>query len=438
MDDFGEDLQILRYIYRDAVKKIGPQAYAQAALHAFAQSPSSVTKRAAYMSIRDLTLTAGYSVTLSHWQSPSYDSSTYDEAGTRRGRITANVNDYTRDQHELANRYGQHFIASYIRHLPTVRVHAYATSSGMAAYTTALMAIIGSSAHLGLPILAGKQSYFQNKAILTALCGKRLVWIDESRTDAVIAQIQALHPAAVCIDTIGNTPSIHVADVISIWNYIRKSIKNDIWFLVDHTCAGPTVQFLKDMIVPPSFARLLVVESLNKHHQFGLDRVTGGIVWGVGKGVDQLYYYRNHGGTIISDVSAAALPTPNRRIFDLYHKRLIRNTALLVELLRRYLPSSYILSYPPEGVDTAVLPAFCTITARKSTAADWRRRIRMIIARARKQHIPLVAGSSFGLWTTRIYTVAANTQYEYPFFRIAPGMETAEEIRAIARIIDFK
>jgi hypothetical protein len=54
---------------------------------------------------------------------------------------------------------------------------------------------------------------------------------------------------------------------------------------------------------------------------------------------------------------------------------------------------------------------------------------------AKKSSIPLVHGTSFGLSTTRIYTVASHTFYERPFLRIAAGSETYLQILKLGELV---
>ena len=181
--------------------------------------------------------------------------------------------------------------------------------------------------------------------------------------------------------------------------------------------------------------RLVVFESLNKYHEFGMDRVTAGLVWGVGSDVGKLFTYRKNMGTNIPDASVIALPTPNRWMFDLRLRRLQRNCQYLAQELAEALGSKS--SRWVRGVSYATECTTFVLEFHKNHASlgTYKRFLHTLLARARKQSVQILAGTSFGLDHTRVYPVAAYTREEPPFLRIAVGTEDMDTVKKIYDVL---
>ena len=58
-----------------------------------------------------------------------------------------------------------------------------------------------------------------------------------------------------------------------------------------------------------------------------------------------------------------------------------------------------------------------------------------LIKLAKKRHIPLIAGTSFGFDVTRVYLTALHAnEYCTPFVRVSLGTETRGEIEALKKL----
>jgi len=64
-----------------------------------------------------------------------------------------------------------------------------------------------------------------------------------------------------------------------------------------------------------------------------------------------------------------------------------------------------------------------------------RRFVDIVLQEARARSVPLAAGASFGLGTTRIYHTASTSAHGEPFVRIAPGTEHRLEVEAVAGVL---
>jgi cystathionine beta-lyase/cystathionine gamma-synthase len=402
--------------------------------------------RALFETIRTLTHSAGPAITSSDWQSPSYDASGYLESGRQTGNIHATQNDYKRDQHEDAFAYEQLFCREYIDAPLKYQIHIHATHSGMAAFSTILAFLIGQH-HIKDSILVGSNVYFEVKQLLQSLLKEQYHEVDETDMHAMKEAIERWKPDAVFVDTIGNTPTMTVTHIRNVLATIRKASKKDIYCVIDNTTTSIFVQPFSPLFLQPSRVHVITFESLNKFHQFGMDGVFGGIICSKGGDTINLFNYRRNLGTNISDMAVLNLPTPNRNLLIKRMKRIERNAMIIATELDEACTSSKTsidhIVYP--GLEThpnhialdGFAGPFLTLAYKHN-----RQSIRILNAtatqflkNAKKEKIPLVAGTSFGLWTTRIYQTATNTKETTPFLRISPGSENLIAICRLSRVL---
>ncbi|MBI2485058.1 PLP-dependent transferase [Candidatus Uhrbacteria bacterium] len=383
------------------------------------------------------------------WQSPSFMHALFSEAGMQTGKITGTINDYKRDQNLDAAGYEERFVKEYIEAPLHLTPHAYATSSGMAAFTTVVNYLVQTGA-ITSPVLVGRESYFENKGILRKTFSGLMHFVDEMDTDAVLRAVEEHAPAAIFLDTICNTERVAAPDFSALIPRLAKAVKRPTFIVLDNSAAGVMYQPLQDFPVLFTNLRLIVVESLNKFYQFGFDRVTGGIIWSVGPYVSGLFSARVHLGTNLPDASARALAEPNKGLLVKRLGRISRNAEMLAHTLDKHLetqtnsPLSHVV-YPglpahPAYAWMGTRPfkgAFFVLVWKpgQQTVEQYKKFLRLAIEEAKRAHVPLIAGTSFGFNTTRVYLTALHAEQDTnPFIRISPGTETIEEIHALAEI----
>lgn len=396
---------------------------------------SRKTRESTYEFLRTNQTLLGSLLTSTDWQSPSFLHTTRSQAGRETGRIYATINDYKRDQHWDANRFEQAFLKEYIDGLVKFPVHIHATSSGMAAFTTIVNFLIGEG-KIKRGVLIGTSSYFENKSVARQLFGTKYHEIDDDDTGKLINAIKTVNPSVIILDSLTNSPTIQTPDIITTLQFLVKHAQEETYLVVDNTGLAAMLQLLPYLLGRRSPVRLIVFESLNKYHQFGMDRVTGGIMWGYGKGTDKLFDYRVHLGTNIPDMAAASLPTPNRKRLVARFLRHQRNAATLSTHLQRFIathPNSPFagISFPGRG-------SYFTVAFRKpfATVAVYKRFVGAAIHTAKQNGVPLVSGTSFGFNTTRIYLTAMRSTPNTPFVRISVGTEDAEAFEAVKQSLE--
>lgn len=427
MDVLKQD--ILRYLCDDAIRKLGRIRSAEAGrLNAVLHAIRNETRTADDAAFHALFVRChlaygelGGVLTAAHWQSPAIDASVADEAGDERGTIVANLNDYKRDMHAAAVSWEKSFASVYLAHPLTVPPVVYATGSGMAALTTAALTVSDALPEDG-KVAVGKHSYFENKELLSRIFpGERLVYFEERDPGA----LAAIAPHAVFADLLANDPDMTAVDLRGLLSACGR-LRHRVTVVADVTCLSA---LRVSRVRLPKRVALMLFESLNKFHQFGLDRVTGGVVWAYGMPADALYRTRDHAGLIISETSAATLPTPNRALFKRYLTRLTGNAAYLSEKLTAACAEKGItVCHAKDG-------AFVSIVIRQPHWRTYRRMLTRIMTLAKRRKVPLVYGTSFGLPITRIYTWVPRSRHEKVFLRIAPGLETGAELHRVLQVI---
>ncbi len=375
----------------------------------------------------------GGTLTADHWQSPAFDASYANEVGDEQGKILANINDYKRDQHPVGIAYEKAYVREYIPRLfgaPT----AFATTSGMAALTVAALVV-----RQRLPdtyrIAVGRHSYFENQELLHMMFPDDRITIFDEASPAALADIA---PHAIFFDLLANDPSMTVADVSRIYAFAGK-LRHHVDMVIDTTCVSMEHFRMPAHAYLARNVSLMAYESLNKFHQFGLDRTTGGILWAHGIPADTIYRVRDHAGVNISEAAAATMPSPNKKVHAGYLQRLATNAAEIARAISSlpHVRASYPGLASHAGFRTAkrigYTGAFVAIEFPGASYRTYRAVMQSVVREAKKSHVPLLAGSTFGTPVTRVYTWSPRSPFENIFLRISPGLESPEEM---VRVID--
>ncbi len=397
--------------------------------------------------VRGMQGVVGSLIASTDWQSPSFLHAVQSQAGRQTGKISGTVNDYKRDHHMDAAKYENAFRREYIDATFRIPPKVYLTASGMAAFSTAVTTLAAEGRMDG-PIMVGRGSYFENKQVLEQFFGDRLVFFDEMHFDGVLAMVKKIQPVAIVIDSLTNTADIAVPDLRRLLPAIARVVTQPTVLILDNTGMATAYQPFVDMPRVPSKLTLVVVESLNKYYQLGMDRVTGGVIWRTGLAPIGFFGSRMHLGTNMPDASVLSLPTPNRALLDKRLARLHRNATLLATALDAHIKTSHtpfshvvypgLPSHPAYSWSVDRFHGSFFILAFKPTFSHVRlskKFLGIAIDEARKGGVDIVAGTSFGFSTTRIYLTALHaSKYAKPFLRISVGTETRAEIDALTAI----
>ncbi len=412
--------------------------------------PELIQKKKEYSDVlRTLHATLAGLLSSGNWQSPSFWHTTTSQAGNETGKISVSANDYKRDMHADEKEYGQLFVKEYVDHSMRMAPFALPTSSGMSAVTTTLVHLQSRVEQDGV-VLAGKGSYFQNKWELEKLFPGRVQYVDEFDTNGIVQEAERLQPAIVFLDSICGAQSLAMPHLSVILPKLSGVLSSRSTLVLDNTGLATSYQPLADMpFTPLGGMHLIVVESLLKFHQFGFDRVGGGIMWTPAGTEKELFYTRMHLGTIMPDASVLAMPLPDRALFDARLARIGRNAKLLAQKLDEYIgegrgPIAHVVhpSLPVHGAhawakDLAFQGPFVTLVFKegKQDVSVYDAFASRIAKIAQKRGVDIYGGTSFGFDTTRLYVTARYaTGITAPFVRISAGTETRHEIDTLVRV----
>jgi cystathionine beta-lyase/cystathionine gamma-synthase len=370
------------------------------------------------------------------WQSPSFLHSTASSAGRQEGRIQAHWNDYKRDRHLDADGYERRYLRALVEGRSGLR--ALLTSCGMSAFTTVL-SFLQLEGKLDGPVLAGAGLYHESRLLLERALPGRLRLVDEGDRGSLLRAIDELRPSALFLDSLSNTKWMPVPDLARV---LERLAGTQTYLVVDNT--GLSI-FCQPFALARESVRLIVIESLLKYAQLGLDRANAGIIIARRDDADCLSAYREHLGTNVADVAVHALPRPDRGVLERRLARLERNALLLAERLRTRAADAVEVVYPglPSHRCAAVARRLrfrggCVSVGFAERDATLRRERALVgeaVAQAARRGVALVGGSSFGFDTTRIYLTAEGAEYGEPFVRIAAGTEHRLEVERVAEAL---
>lgn len=366
-------------------------------------------------------------ITSTDWQSPSYNHAISSQAGKQTGKIFGTLNDYKRDQHLDEALYEKQFMPKSFL--------TYLTNSGMGAFTTIMYFLIMNKKFKN-GVMIGSSSYFEIKEVVHKTI-PAVFEFEESNIQAITKQYLSKKPGVIILDTLSNTQRIIRPDIKQILTELSEIVSDETYIVIDNSCLGPAFNPF-DISIHNKYIKIICFESLNKYYQFGSDRVTAGIIYTKGTEQEDLFYAREHSGTNISDNSVYALPTPDKKILLKRLSRFERNANYIAKKLNEYLKENSTkidhVNYPGLSDDGELFHgSFFTFIFKKESQNInlYKNFIRKTLDNGRKLKINLIAGTSFGLDTSRIYLTALNSKYGEPFVRFSVGTESMWEIEKI-------
>lgn len=403
--------------------------------------------------IRNAYRQRGTAMCLGDWQSPIYDS-TY-EAGENRltKGICEHVLDYKRDGHLEALSYEKEFVDEYLSHLGAKNLKAYLSNSGMGSFSTVLQWIAHeSNIAFNVRAMAVTPMYFENIHLSRGYFPD-LVQVDMNKPGAdILGSLRLAKPNLVICDNVTNCGEVMFHNVDAVLKWAKDECTEPVTILLDTTCLPVFLMPFGWLADLPERVSVIMIESLAKYHQFGMDTVTGGIM--LAQMSDALHSNfakaRARFGANITDASVGALPAPNYTRLERRMKRHARNTRIIAKALTEIAANEKGIVQSVSWLDEKNSPE--SIAVNLSWFAGTCLTVRMkegyrsipqyrefeynVMERAREYGLPLALSTSFGFDTTRLYVTAPATKFEPPFLRISVGTETAGQIALLVRILE--
>lgn len=379
----------------------------------------------------------------SDWQSPLYASTFKLELNRYNDPIKEHAWDYKRDGHLDAIIYEEAFVNAYLPNSGSTKCKAYLTNSGMGGYTTVLH-WLAHEIDLGNNALALQPMYFENIHLARQFFPS-LSAIGEYSQEELLDTLRASQPSVVLCDVVTNCGDILGHDIETVLKWAATETSKATAIIIDATCQ-PTFllpdNFLGQM---PDHVSVMIVESLAKHHQFGMDNITGGVVIAHLSDKHHVEFRKTRArlGTNIADQSVGSLPMPNRALLE---KRMRRHSLNIDTITNELQPTLH----NPDGVLEGLshlgqndeLPwyrgACLTLKMKREfrTVEKFQEFEALVMKRAEEKRCPITLGTSFGFDVTRFYVTAPSTPFEEPFLRLAVGTEPAIHIKLLCEIID--
>ena len=269
----------------------------------------------------------------------------------------------------------------------------------------------------------------------------------EVDSDEVVRAIATLGATAVVVDAVSNSADVRVADLEEISRALdhvagpahgrRPGPADPPLLVVDASVCSTAAEPVRRLLGRRGRAhRTVVVESLTKHAQLGLDRVAAGVIVAGEPDATVLDRLREHLGTNIADLTCLQLPAPDLTLLGARLGRVARNAELVAECLAAagapvVHPSRP--GHPDHSRWVAERPSCGLLTLPDRECPPdlldrWRER-------ALTRQVPLDHGAGFGFDTTRVYRTSATVPEAGCFVRIAPGAEPIDTMLAVAEVL---
>lgn len=450
---FGNDIALLKASFRrtqDAVRRLqrGSQSQQGSSSPELTGAIEQLRKEvlAIKSALRIMYRQRGVVYCAMDWQSPAYNSSLPPERNRLWQGIEAHKLDYKRDGHLDAEVYEKAFLREYACHLGSDRLQAYLTNCGMAAFSTVLH-LLAHELDAGQVTVGIEPMYFENVHLLRPFFpGLQLVTADSR--EHLRRTLQQIRPAVIFFDASSNRGQTFNHDFDSICQWAMGA-DHPVTLIVDNTCV-PTSLLRSGLLskLPPRVS-VILIESLAKYHQFGMDAVTGGII--LCHADETLNRHikkaREVLGTNITDTSVPSLPAPDRQALSRRLIRLSRNLRFLAEVIEEHLTEhssdhsiesiAWLRDGVP-GITNEVYRGTClTIRLKKDfrSVAHYRQFENRVVELAQQAEYPVLLGTSFGFDITRLFITTPATPFEEPYMRLSIGTETAVEVESLARLI---
>ena len=377
------------------------------------------------------------------WQSPIYSSSFAIEGNRLTDGITEHSWDYKRDGHLDALVYEAAFAKEYCSHLGSKELKAYLTNSGMAAFTTVLH-WLAHELHLGESTLALQPMYFENLHLGRAFFPST-IQLHPSAPDELLSHLRSERPSVVLCDAVTNCGEVIWHDFETILHWASEEADHQLAVVIDTTCLPCALLPSRLLTGLPENVMVILVESLAKHHQFGMDTVTGGIILSHMEEALQESFRKTRArlGTNIADGSVGSLPEPSKPRLIRRMQRHARNTQVLAEYLEgeagRQEGAIESVSWLSAGTPASPWYRGTCLTLRLRKAFRsidcYREFERRVLELASARNHPIAFSTSFGFDVSRLYVTAPATRFEEPFLRISVGTETKDQIDCLSEIL---
>ncbi len=376
------------------------------------------------------------------WQSPVLTDTGELIKGRNLGPIGDNYFFYKRERHHLCKQSEENLLHLLGIPASTEQVKGWLFSSGMSAFNTALQYIINA----GPPkLLVGTSAYCENRELLyTVLPSGSVTEFNDQNLEDLSSLLVQHQPTSMLIDTLANCHSQSEPEITQLLEILSNKVDDSFTLIIDDTCglkSSSIIEWLNTF--QPSFT-VLIIHSLAKYLQFGLDVVSGGLIisWSTKEFIPKFDRLRQLCGTILNDQSVMSLPSSwasneahrdaLKNIFRRRMERIHRNNSLLHRLLNEN-PSVFSSILAPPSNTGSLL--FLTPALQLKSISEGATLCEKLVTLARQLGVSLTHGSSFGFDISRLAMSRVTEHGASPGIRFSVGTESTHEIYKLAYLI---
>ncbi len=309
------------------------------------------------------------------------------------------------------------------------------TNSGMAAYAVIESFLLRQVLRPQDCVLLHPGIYFETEEQIRSLPHLRVSLVAGWTADHILSGITACRPAVVFVDAMTNTAELRLLDLPALLDAAERICDRETWFVVDGTMmSGACDPFAGS--ARRQNVRVLYYESGAKYLQFGLDLGCCGVVAAEAPYMDRLGHQRRNLGAVISTAQAAALPRAARAIY-LRHMALMSASAAAAaaaaaaaefgdDAVRPVFPG--LASHPDHArlgayAHLGGVLSFCFAAPSARGRSFLESLAVRVLEQARRAHLPLTVGTSFGFRSPRLSVAWAASLRAPPFLRLSAGLD---------------
>lgn len=385
--------------------------------------------------LRAFTQLAAASRLAFEWRSPSYEQSVSMSAFDLASQGSSGVNYARYDQPGVSN------IESTLLNTLGVSPSTHAvllTNSGMAAFT---LAFETSRVFKEIKsVLTAPYLYFENVEMMQYWLGDDNINVSDSYNAADITNLNMkLRPDAVLADPLSNHPLQRMVDIDQLARSLSEA-QNQPALIVDGSML-PLVSAKGIVEAMPESG--IYFESCSKYMQFGLDATMAGMVLLPRKMEAVARRVRRNMGLGLDRYGAELFPKFTPEMLEQRIKSMEESALFVAEKLKKLLPEDYFITTFPglhDHLDHTISLRYgrsgsCVTLAPLNQELNRDQLDPIVdaaIREARRHHVPLVKGVSFGFTASRLSAASALAESAPPFLRLAVGPTTKTEAEKLA------
>ena len=313
------------------------------------------------------------------------------------------------------------------------RTRLLLTSSGMAAYALIESYLLRDVLRPRDKVVMSPGVYFETRHQLESLAFLDVRIAAGGAGQDMIRAIEESQPTVVFVDPLTNSADLRVIDLSKLLVAAERVCEREVWFVIDGTLLSGSFDLFAARS-GGSKVRILYYESGCKYLQFGMDLGPAGVVVVAADLAPRFEQLRRGIGAIAAE--SLVLPRASREAYLAYLRAQTTAAQAVAEaVLQASAGSESVVdcAFPSNPHHRDHLEAqryghlggvlvFRFVDDRCNRRRPLEAFIDLLIARAKRERLPLTAGVSFGFRTPRIGAAWASYDADDAFLRLSAGV----------------